>query len=416
MVTCKLLLAGLLVFPAREQAPEIPAQAAGQLEDGLHFLRENQLLQTNQDLARVLRSGGTTPQFYALVASVLGEFGKSEQALKVLQEGRARYPNSAEILAEMGTIYVELKDYETSIPLLRRALELKPEQETYRYNLGVAYHKQGVQAYAKQRYFDGLFLARQALQLDTEIADFHHLLGICFLALEQHTDAEQALRRALELATDRPGFLYDLALLYIAQETFQEAEPLLEQATKLQPDFGHAYYFLGVSYRNVGKAQRAVETLQKALILEPALKEKEIHYHLGNCYRLLGKFRLAIQEFEKEVSVNPDSLVAQLDLADLYLGERNYPKALEHANQATTISHTEPRAHLLRGRAYLGLESYQEALTSFQRTTELDPELAEAYYLMSRAHLGAGRSDLARKELEIYQRLKGANQAISPAP
>ena len=416
MIACKLFLAGSLLFSTPEEIPDLQGRAAAHLQEGLRLLKENQLEQAKQELLKVLESGQTTPGFFVLLASVLEKNGERERALEILEQGRARYPNSAQIVAEIGTIYLEMQDYEVSIPLLRRAVELQPEEADYGYNLGVAYHRSGVQAYGRGQYFDGLFLAKQALELDPQVAYFHHLQGICYLALEQHNDAEQALRRALELEKDRPGFLYDLALLYVARRDFRKAEPLLARVINLQPDFAHGYYFLGLSYRNIGQAEQAIETFRKALQSDPSLKEKEVHYQLGYCYRLLGKFQLAIQEMETEVSLKPGSLAARLELADLYLGERNYDKALEYAAQSAVLDPSEARAHLLLGRALLGMNRHQEALDAFARTTQLDPERAEAYYLASRAHLKMGRRDLAEKQIELYQRLKASAAAAETSP
>ena len=78
------------------------------------------------------------PSIYAQYFQLL-EGENEEEALKVLQKGRERYPNNSEILFAEINYYIAKEKYEALVDKLKKAIETEPENASVRSALGNVY-------------------------------------------------------------------------------------------------------------------------------------------------------------------------------------------------------------------------------------------------------------------------------------
>jgi Flp pilus assembly protein TadD len=55
-------------------------------------------------------------------------------------------------------------------------------------------------------------------------------------------------------------------------------------------------------------------------------------------------------------------------------------------------------------------QRYKEAIPELRHATELDPDHAQAHYRLSQAYQRTGQEELARVELQIFERLKASSR------
>ncbi len=97
----------------------------------------------------------------------------------------------------------------------------------------------GQRAYASADYWESIQLARQAIELDRERAEYHHLLGIGLMKNRNWLkEAEECLRKASELDPTNAEYFGLLAAVYKAEGLSEDSASMLEKARSLDPSYG----------------------------------------------------------------------------------------------------------------------------------------------------------------------------------
>lgn len=86
----------------------------------------------------------------------------------------------------------------------------------------------------------------------------------------------------------------------------------------------------------------------------------------------------ALALLEKTVARDPDNSEVHIAMVETYLSQKNWAKALTHADRAIKIEDESAEAHYLRACALARLGRTAEALRSLKRAIELYPEFADA--------------------------------------
>jgi serine/threonine protein kinase len=93
-------------------------------------------------------------------------------------------------------------------------------------------------AYAGADYWEAIQLARQAIELDPERAEYHHLLGIGLMKNRNWLkEAEECLRKASELDPTNAEYFGLLATVYKAEGLPEDSASMLEKAKSLDPSY-----------------------------------------------------------------------------------------------------------------------------------------------------------------------------------
>jgi Flp pilus assembly protein TadD len=96
----------------------------------------------------------------------------------------------------------------------------------------------GQKAYATTNYWEAIQLARQAIELDPDRPEYHHLLGIGLMKNRNWLkEAEECLRRASELDPTKAEYFGLLATVYKAEGLPEDSATMLEKARSLDPSY-----------------------------------------------------------------------------------------------------------------------------------------------------------------------------------
>ncbi len=246
------------------------------------------------------------------------ESGQSGEAIRFLTSLLQENPNAAELHAQLGMVYYQLKDYEHAVLSFGRAVQLDDSSLAHTMNLvevlladrrfpvaiqllsavepkfrgQVPFHYNWALAYYGARDFHtSLQQFREVSRIDSRFAPAHYFQGNCLAAEGSYDQAETEYRKALELRPQDPAYLFALGkvLQLAGPERLDEAIATLEHAVRLNRDHTPSLFYLGLSYEKAGQYDRARRLLEEVAGRQP--NQVEPQAALARVY-----FRLKMRE------------------------------------------------------------------------------------------------------------------------
>jgi tetratricopeptide (TPR) repeat protein len=209
-----------------------------------------------------------------LQASILGEQGKVEEAIKNLKALLNNAPSDREVYLSIGQVYSQAKRYPEAEAAAKKSLELstKPEDREYPYFLlGSIYEREKRYDLAEEQF-------KKVLAMNPVNAAAANYLGYML--------ADRGVR-------------------------LEESVQYIRKALDLEPNNGAYLDSLGWAYYKIGKYDLAEVNLEKAAKL--VSNDPTIHEHLGHVYLRVGKKKQALQEWERALKAWPTAASSDFD-------------------------------------------------------------------------------------------------------
>ena len=130
-------------------------------------------------------------------------------------------------------------------------------------------------------------VCRRALQLDPKLPRAHYTAGLALLRLNRSAEAEQEFRDELQLDETNVDAQFHLAFSLLQQSKNDQAVEFLKNVLATQPGHAEANYELGKELRIEGKASESLRYLEAAVRLKPQFEPA--HYQLQAAYRAVGR-------------------------------------------------------------------------------------------------------------------------------
>jgi tetratricopeptide (TPR) repeat protein len=185
--------------------------------------------------------------------------------------------------------------YDEALDVLREGLALYPNAVELHIGVGYAYHAREEFAWARRSF-------EEALVLDPEHEDALAGLGETLLKFGQQPAALKSFRHTLEL-----GYEDDIELmLQIGRALFREglideSREYFEIAARQTPDSAEAVSCIGYAQHRSGDDEAAILTLRRALKIDEDHTEARIY--LGNIFYDRGDYEAALYHLDRS---NPD--------------------------------------------------------------------------------------------------------------
>jgi len=116
--------------------------------------------------------------------------------------------------------------------------------------------------------------------------------------------------------------------------------PLLELRASEDPKDDYGLIYLSHEYYYRGKYEKSIETLNKCLAIETIKKDSLIaascYLFIGDNYCALGKYDNAIDSYKSAIILEPTYREPYLNLADVYIKQKNYREAINYIGFALT--------------------------------------------------------------------------------
>lgn len=184
--------------------------------------------------------------------------GKAAEAKAAFEDLLRQYPNDADLHLFHGMALLRLRDPQTAILSIKRAIGINGEHIDARTLLGyVELEIRGDIPAAIKEY-------RKVIELRPNLADAHSNLAVALKKQGDLDGAAVSLNKALELKPDNVGALTTRGSIFAELGKWQEARRDFEQALKLSPTDEGALYGLSQALREAkeyGAAQSALSGL-----------------------------------------------------------------------------------------------------------------------------------------------------------
>jgi tetratricopeptide (TPR) repeat protein len=261
--------------------------------------------------------------------------GAYDRAEALLLEAAEAQPRSAEVLRQLGGVFLATGRPLNAAVALKKAEALEPLDEPSRFTLVMSYVALGRRGWARPElarlveaapanplypywvarldYDEGQYATavtglRRALELDPGFMRAHDNLGLCYEALGRFDEAVRSWEEAIRLndaqKAKSPWPSLNLGLMLTRLDRLDEAEGRFREALRCDSRFAQAHYQLGVALEKKGRASEAVVELEEAARLDPVFAEPQ--YALARLYRRAGEAPKAdqalrrFQEIKKE--------------------------------------------------------------------------------------------------------------------
>jgi tetratricopeptide (TPR) repeat protein len=313
-------------------------------------------------------------------------------------------PGNADAQGNLGVLLFFQGKMADSIPHLRAALERKPDLTKI----------QGLLGMAEMRTLD---FAQGRKDLETSfplISDqkFKTQVGLELVSVYTESgDLDEAVHVLAQLRKTAPS---DAEVLYASYRTYSDlaGESMLALAINA-PDSAQMHQVMSHEETRQGKTNEAIAQYRKAIAIDPHLPGA--HFELAELLHS-SMDPIAKKEAEREYHAalveNPQDEKAICRLGDIDAENGDFQKSFERFSTAVKLQPADADAKLGLAKALIELNQTEEALPLLEQAVQEEPTNPLAHYRLGTLYRKAGRTDDAKREMEIYQKLKGIKEKL----
>ncbi|MDR3100850.1 MAG: tetratricopeptide repeat protein [Paraburkholderia sp.] len=293
--------------------------------------------------------------------------GQHAEAADLVRRAVDLRPDDAALQLNLGNALKALGELEGAIERFRNALTLAPAFALAHYNLGNAYAAVG-------RHEDAMYAFGHAVRLQPGDASSHNNLGNALHALGRHAEAAEAFRRALKIRPGHAGAHNNLGMALNALGDCAGAVEHFQKALRSQPRFVAAHFNLANTLDATGYHAQAAAGFETALALQPQFPPAL--FGLGNALAALGRHEDALGHYERAIGFDPKFALAWLALGTAQHALGRHAAALRAVDEALRVRPDLAAAHLNRALVLLTLGDFQRGLAAYE--WRLDPAARES--------------------------------------
>ncbi|UZR92941.1 tetratricopeptide repeat protein [Chondrinema litorale] len=175
-----------------------------------------------------------------------------EEAMEVLDEGLALFPDDSDLQMSSITAYIRLDKTEEAIDQLETVVKENPDKQLY-FNLGILYDKLGDYEDSKKSY-------KKAIEMDPEYYDAYYNMGAMFFTLgnKKYAEAGEYKNMNGEYTDDKGKELEEESKVF-----FREAAPAFEKVVALDSSERQPFEVLQRIYWILGEQDKVDEIKEK---------------------------------------------------------------------------------------------------------------------------------------------------------
>jgi len=267
--------------------------------------------------------------------------------------------------------------YAEAVAAWREALDLNPDEELTRRNLGMALMLSGGDREEAERHLQRAaeLKARSTIRLDPFHAAAWNDLGMLLLRSGRAEEAAADFRRAVSLDPGSAAAHCNLGAALAKTGAREAAEAEVRSALAIDPRYGPAHYHLGQIMLERGKPDEAIASWRRALEITPDYTEAS--NSLASVLRTRGDVAAALNQWRKAIELRPDevSLLRHLAWALATCRDerfRNGGEALSIARKALRLTGGRDAAVLeTLAAAYAETGRFADASATARRALEI---------------------------------------------
>ena len=366
-------------------------------------LQSGQLPQAEAALRQFVAAKPANAEGHHVLGIVLGQLGRSDEALASFDRALALQPAHASALVNRAQTRISRGDMAAAATDLERAIAAKPDFAPAWSALGSVRRAAGDTAGAEQAY-------RKAIALKPDFAEGFYNLGLLMQESGRAGEAVAPYRKALQLRPQFAAAHNNLANALLAEGREDDAMVHYQAATRIDPRLGDAFSNLGLLLKGRGDVPGAIAALERAAGLRP--DAAPVHDNLGIAYYAAHRYADAEAAHRRALAILPGSTDALNNLGNA-LGALGRPDEALAAYQSV-LDRVPGHADALsnRGLALHEQRRVEEPLACFRQALEAKPDHFDALNNLGYLLQEQGKR---REAMEYYRRALQANPRATRA-
>jgi tetratricopeptide (TPR) repeat protein len=312
------------------------------------------------------------------------------------------YPSNPEPYAHLGLLEARQEHYTEAITFYRKAMALNPAMPRLRYNLGLAYFKDG-------EYKDTILQLRPLLKTQPPSSDEAQqltvLIGMSHFGLGEYAAATPYLKKAADRDPRNLPLLLTLAHSCLLSKQYQCVLDEFHRIIALNPDSAEAHMLAGEALDEMKETINATREFRAAVQANP--KEPNVHFGLGYMLWKQGQNQEAAQEFRAELNNFPEHGLAMLYLADSDIKMNQLNDARPLLEKVVKTNPANSMGHLDLGIVYTKAGQPEDALRELKTVIALKPDDVSAHWRLGLLYRAMGKTAEAKAE---YDKSKSLNE------
>lgn len=305
-------------------------------------------------------------------------------------------PGGARLEYAQGTLSADLGYAEAAVASFRRALQINPNSDVVRQDLGAALVRVGKWNEAA-KVLEPLAIA----QPNSYLVAYLHALA---LQNSQHSkEAEAEARRALTLDANSVDAHTLLGLTLSSQGRYEEAISELTRAVEIDPNSFDAELYLGRVRYSRSDTTGAAAALAKAVGLHPT--DTEARFLLGTVLEVSGDREGAINQYKELQQIAPNDARGFLGLGGILGKSGAIDDALVQLRKARELDPSNFEINMALGRLLAKTGKLDESIGFLKEAAKKLPESPEVHYQLALSLQRAGRKAEAAREFATVDRL-----------
>ncbi|MBN2214232.1 MAG: tetratricopeptide repeat protein [Bacteroidales bacterium] len=326
------------------------------------------------------------------IARAFLETGDDGLAIKYLLLAHETDDRNLLVLYELASCYEHLENYDKTIEILQKYLDIDPFAEKVWFSLGVSYAKLGKNKealdaleyaytindryisvyYSKAellnktgRFNEAVSVYKELLQIDPENARLFCLIGDCYTKSGDMDQALNCFRQAKRIENHCPEAWYGMAVVYKKMAKLHHSLINIRKAIRLDPENDEYWLFLGELYTEMQMNENAMKAFSKAIEINPSDYEAWLAY--ARIYYKENKVTDAIEVLNRAYQYNYDISTVNYQLAAYHTVARQYSDAARYFEKGLHLNYSEHQDYLNQFEEHFDKETIRRILSKFQK-------------------------------------------------
>ena len=346
-----------------------------------HFVIKNQLKKALLAIELGLEQHPKQLIFELRKAQVYTATGKLKEALLILQNLEKTDPFNPDVFVTKANVFSQLKDPQNAIRYFEKAIELVEDFDDLRefedvlFDLSIEYQ-------SNHDYNNAIKILKRILNVSPENEAAIYEIAYCFERLGEFDKCIEFYNKYIDNNPFSFTAWYNLGNIYYLKNNIEKALWAYDYAVIINDDFSSAHFNMGNTYMQVEDYEKAIQSYRRCLHIDG--EDALTNCYVAEAYERMEEYEVALQYYNKSRQLNPDLADAWLGIGIIADLKGDFKEAIGYLERAVTLAPENANYHLVLAEATIKTGNFEEAKKSLKDALNLEPDYADAIELYAK--------------------------------